>query len=130
MRERIRQLTAKRSSASVLALSCVVLLIGIAFAAGTPNPAPTSTAKVSKPAGTEGVHGGPKARFHDAAACNLTDVSELTGNWTHGDYVGAVAKSGDEAKIKTAARSRCGKPIHAGGRGSSAAAKAAKAGKR
>ena len=65
----------------------------------------------------EGVHGGPKERFHDASACNLTDVSKLEGNWTHGDYVRAVAAGGDSAKTKEAAQSRCGKPIKAEGRG-------------
>src|SRR5687767_14770933 len=64
-----------------------------------------------------GVHGGPKPRFHDARECNLTDVSKLPGNWTHGDYVSAVEKSGP-SKVREAARSRCGKPSHAGkGRG-------------
>lgn len=60
-----------------------------------------------------GVHGGPKPRFHDRAECNLTDVSKLPGNWTHGDYVSAVAKS-DPSKVRDAAKSRCGKPSHAG----------------
>jgi hypothetical protein len=60
-----------------------------------------------------GVHGGPKPRFHDARECNLTDVSKLPGNWTHGDYVSAVAKQ-DPSKVRDAAHSRCGKPSHAG----------------
>jgi hypothetical protein len=60
-----------------------------------------------------GVHGGPKPRFHDARECNLVDVSKLPGNWTHGDYVSAVAKA-DPSKVRDAAHSRCGKPSHAG----------------
>jgi hypothetical protein len=62
---------------------------------------------------SDGVHGGPKPRFHDAGECNLVDVSTLPGNWTHGDYVSAVEKK-DPSKVQEAARSRCGKPTHAG----------------
>lgn len=65
----------------------------------------------------DGVHGGPKPRFHDARECNLVNVGTLPGNWTHGDYVSAVAKA-DPSKVREAAHSRCGKPTHAGkGRG-------------
>jgi hypothetical protein len=60
-----------------------------------------------------GVHGGPKPRFHDARECNLVNVGQLPGNWTHGDYVSAVAKK-DPSKVQEAAHSRCGKPNHAG----------------
>ena len=60
-----------------------------------------------------GVHGGPKPRFHDARECNLVNVSSLPGNWTHGDYVSAVAKK-DPSKVRDAAHSPCGKPSHAG----------------
>jgi hypothetical protein len=60
-----------------------------------------------------GVHGGPKPRFHDRSECNLVDVRQLDGNWTHGDYVSAVAKK-DPSKVREAAHSRCGKPNHAG----------------
>ena len=41
-----------------------------------------------------GVHGGPIERFHMAGSCDLTAVSSLPGNWTHGDYVSAVAANG------------------------------------
>jgi hypothetical protein len=61
----------------------------------------------------DGVHGGPKPRFHDAGECKLVDVSKLPGNWTHGDYVSAVEKR-DPSKVREAAHSRCGKPNHAG----------------
>ena len=61
----------------------------------------------------EGVHGGPKPRFHDAKVCDLVDVSKLPGNWTHGDYVSAVEKE-DPSKVREAAHSPCGKPNHAG----------------
>lgn len=63
----------------------------------------------------EGVHGGPIERFHDAATCDLVDVSTLPGNWTHGDYVSAVEALGQPELIPIAARSACGKPAHAGG---------------
>ncbi|HXF36073.1 MAG TPA: hypothetical protein VNO17_02695 [Actinomycetota bacterium] len=67
--------------------------------------------------GDPGVHGGPIARFHRPAACGLVDVSGLPGNWTHGDYVTAVEALGDPALVPTAARSDCGKPLVAVGRG-------------
>jgi hypothetical protein len=60
----------------------------------------------------DAVHGGPKPRFHDAGECNLVNVGTLSGNWTHGDYVSAVAKK-DPSKVREAAKSRCGKPVHA-----------------
>jgi hypothetical protein len=71
-----------------------------------------AAAQTAKPEGA-GVHGGPKARFHDARECNLVDVRQLEGNWTHGDYVSAVEKK-DPSKVREAAHSRCGKPNHAG----------------
>jgi hypothetical protein len=64
-----------------------------------------------------GVHGGPIDRFHQAGSCDLTTVSSLPGNWTHGDYVSAVAAAGDPAQIPLAARSDCGKPMVAVGHG-------------
>jgi hypothetical protein len=70
--------------------------------------------------GTEqdaGVHGGPIDRFHVAGSCDLTAVSSLPGNWTHGDYVSAVAANGSSAEIQEAAWSDCGKPLVAVGHG-------------
>lgn len=64
-----------------------------------------------------GVHGGPIARFHPAGSCDLTAVSALPGNWTHGDYVSAVVAAGDPAQIRAAAHSDCGKPMVAVGNG-------------
>jgi hypothetical protein len=64
-----------------------------------------------------GVHGGPIERFHTAGSCDLTAVSSLPGNWTHGDYVSAVAANGDAAQIREAAHSDCGKPMVAVGHG-------------
>ena len=60
----------------------------------------------------EGVHGGTIERFH--ANCEVPQGADLTGNWTHGDYVSAWAATGDQDKIQAAAHSRCGKPAHAG----------------
>ena len=64
-----------------------------------------------------GVHGGPIERFHMTGSCDLTTVSSLPGNWTHGDYVSAVAASGSSALIREAAHSDCGKPMVAVGHG-------------
>jgi hypothetical protein len=64
-----------------------------------------------------GIHGGPISRFHTVSACKLTDVSTLPGNWTHGDYVSAVAAGGDPAQVPLAAHSECGKPMVAVGHG-------------
>jgi hypothetical protein len=64
-----------------------------------------------------GVHGGPIERFHTSGPCDLTAVAALPGNWTHGDYVSAVAADGDAAQIPLAARSDCGKPLVAVGHG-------------
>ena len=81
-------------------------------------------AKDDKAEGNEqdaGVHGGPIERFHTAGSCDLTDVSSLPGNWTHGDYVSAVAANGSATKIREAAHSDCGKPMMAAGHGGGAA---------
>jgi hypothetical protein len=64
-----------------------------------------------------GVHGGPNERFHDAGSCDLTAVGSLPGNWTHGDYVSAVAANGDPVQIREAAHSDCGKPMVSVGHG-------------
>jgi len=64
-----------------------------------------------------GVHGGPIERFHTAGSCDLTAVSSLPGNWTHGDYVSVVAANGDPVQIGEAAQSDCGKPMVAVGHG-------------
>jgi hypothetical protein len=64
-----------------------------------------------------GVHGGPIERFHQAGSCDLTAVGSLPGNWTHGDYVSAVAAGGNPALIRQAAWSDCGKPMVAVGHG-------------
>jgi hypothetical protein len=64
-----------------------------------------------------GVHGGPIERFHDAGSCDLTAVGSLPGNWTHGDYVSAVAANGVSMQIQEAAHSDCGKPMVSVGHG-------------
>lgn len=64
-----------------------------------------------------GVHGGAIERFHQAGSCDLTAVSSLPGNWTHGDYVSTVAANGTPAQIQTAAHSGCGKPMVSVGNG-------------
>ena len=64
-----------------------------------------------------GVHGGPIERFQQAGSCDLTAVSSLPSNWTHGDYVSTVAANGTAAQIQTAAHSDCGKPMVSVGQG-------------
>lgn|GEM_PF-1539301 len=64
-----------------------------------------------------GVHGGPIERFHTVGSCDLTAVSSLPGNWTHGDYVSAVAANASPDQIREAAHSDCGKPMVAVGHG-------------
>lgn len=64
-----------------------------------------------------GVHGGPIERLHQAGSCDLTAVSSFHGNWTHGDYVSAVAVNGTSAQIQEAAHSDCGKPMVSVGHG-------------
>jgi len=74
----------------------------------------------SSPAGHEGradrneargVVGGAVERFHGAGACDLVDLLGLTGNWTHGSYVSAVAALGDPLVVPIAAHNSCGKPM-------------------
>jgi hypothetical protein len=118
-------------------MSFVLGLSGVAAASvlsgGTPSPAstrasvhphPKQDAKGShadKDVETDtrdsGVQGGPNERFHDAAQCGLADVSSLQGNWTHGDYVTAVAQGSDPSLVPQAAHGDCGKPMVAVGHG-------------
>ena len=44
-------------------------------------------------------------------------MGSLPGNWTHGDYVSAVAAGGQAAEVREAAWSDCGKPMVAVGHG-------------
>ena len=109
----------------VLALSVVLVLGGSGVAtaavlAGTGSPSGGPPGRSDKAEATEedaGVHGGPIERFHDAGSCDLTAVGSLPGNWTHGDYVSAVAAGGAAAQIREAAWSDCGKPMVAVGHG-------------
>jgi hypothetical protein len=121
-----------------IVMSFLLGLSGVAAASvltsGTPSPAstrasvhphPMKDAKESdadkKDAENDtrdsGVLGGPSERSHDAAQCGLADVSSLQGNWTHGDYVDAVAQGGDPSQVPQAAQSDCGKPTVAVGHG-------------
>ena len=91
----------------------VVGLSGVATAAVfAGSPSPTESAEEDA-----GVHGGPIDRFQRAGDCDLTAASSLPGNWTHGDYVTAVAEAGDASLIPEAAQSDCGKPMVAVGDG-------------
>ena len=109
----------------VLALLVVLVLGGSGVAtaavfAGTGSPPCEPPARSDKAQATEedaGVHGGPIERFHDAGLCDLTDVGSLPGNWTHGDYVSAVAAGANPALIRKAAWRDCGKPMVSVGHG-------------
>jgi hypothetical protein len=109
-------------------LAAVAILAGLSVASegGSPAPVPSGAGDRGAPvsgkdaveqANDAGVHGGPIERFHRTGACDLVDLGGLPGNWTHGDYVSAVAGLGDPALIPIAARSACGKPTVAVGRG-------------
>ena len=104
----------------------VTLVLGVsgvataAVFAGTGSPlggSPGRSDKAEVNVKDAGVHGGPIERFHDAGSCDLTAVGSLPGNWTHGDYVSAVAAGGHAAEIREAAWSDCGKPMVAVGHG-------------
>src|ERR687897_1676312 len=91
---------------------------GILVAGGSPAAGPPAgDDKAEATDQDSGVHGGPIDRFHNGGSCDLTAVSSLPGNWTHGDYVSTVAANGTPAQIQTAAHSDCGKPMVAVGHG-------------
>jgi hypothetical protein len=108
---------AMRRLALAAAVLVSVLLSGVAVASvvasstHSPNPSPggPSGHVGSSDTGT-GIHGGPIDRLH-GSGCSLGNVSSFQGNWTHGDYVSAVAITGDSALIVEAAHSDCGKPM-------------------
>lgn len=120
----------------------VTLLVGLSGAvvasvlASSPSPkAPTGEESQPQEAGAAeasaapqdaGVHGGTISRFQ-GDACVLTSTSALHGNWTHGDYVSAVAADGSAVQIQEAAHSGCGKPTVAAKSGPPAHALANKA---
>jgi hypothetical protein len=96
------------------------LIISVLAVSGIATAGVLAGAKDDKAEGNErddGVHGGPIERFHMAGSCDLTVVSSLPGNWTHGDYVSAIAANGNAAQIREAAHSDCGKPMMAVGHG-------------
>jgi len=104
-------------------VTLVVGVSGVATAAvfagtGSPSGGPSGRSDKAEANETDaGIHGGPIARFHQAGSCDLTAVGSLPGNWTHGDYVSAVAAAGEAAQIPEAAHSDCGKPMVAVGHG-------------
>jgi hypothetical protein len=91
---------------------------GILGAGGSPAAGPPAgDDKAETTDQDSGVHGGPIDRFHNAGSCDLTAVPSLPGNWTHGDYVTAVAADGTAIQIHEAAQSDCGKPMVSVGHG-------------
>ena len=104
----------------------VPLVLGVSGVATAAVFAGTGSPSGGPPGGSDqgeanesdaGVHGGPIERFHTAGWCDPTAASSLSGNWTHGDYVSAVAANGNAAEIRQAAHSDCGKPMVAVGHG-------------
>ena len=89
---------------------------GILAGGGSPSAGPRQN-NLEAHEQDAGVHGGPIVRFHQGGSCDLAAVSLLPGNWTHGDYVSAVAANGSPAEIQEAAHSDCGKPMVAVGHG-------------
>jgi hypothetical protein len=106
----------KRLALAVVVLVSV-LLSGVAVASvmassgQSPNPTSGNPSDHHETAEDAGVHGGPIDRFHGSGSCGLTSIGGLPGNWTHGDYVSAVAATGDSTMIVQAAQSDCGKPM-------------------
>jgi hypothetical protein len=108
------------------AVSVSVLLSGVAVASVAASSTHSPNASIGGPSGRAGsstavtaVHGGPIDRFQ-GSGCGLTNVSALPGNWTHGDYVSALAMAtGDSTMIIQAAQSDCGKPMVAVNHGGS-----------
>jgi len=96
----------------VLSIVTVALLAGASAASISIRNSRANQAQAQQESEEEGVHGGPVERHH-GSGCDLVDTSSFEGNWTHGDYVNAVAEA-DPSKASEAARSRCGKPVHAG----------------
>jgi hypothetical protein len=122
-----RQLSMGLAAVFVVGLSGLAATSVLA-SSSSPGPGSLERSGIEKSSQgkTQATNGGPIERFHDTGPCDLTDVSSLPGNWTHGDYVSAVATGGDAALIPQAARSDCGKPTvavdHGGGPPASALA--------
>jgi hypothetical protein len=115
-----------RRLALMLAVSVSVLLSGVAVASvvansmQSPSPGGDDRSDRREKADEAGVHGGPIDRFHGSGSCGLTSVGALPDNWTHGDYVSAVAvATGNSTMIVQAAQSDCGKPVVAVNHGGS-----------
>lgn len=108
-----------RRSIVTTVLTFVVATMAMAAGASVsshPNATPSTPVVPSDerarggPKDAAAAHGGPIERVHEAAACDLSDTAGLPANWTHGDYVRAVARSGKDHAVREAARSACGKP--------------------
>ena len=111
-----------RRSIVTTVLTFVVATMAMAAGASVsshPNATPSTPVVPSAeragggPKDAAAAHGGPIERVHDAAACDLTETTGSPANWTHGDYVRAVARSGKDHAVREAARSACGKPAAA-----------------
>lgn len=108
----IARAVTRRIPAVLAGMLAGTLMVGGSWAAtgssGTSEPADPAPATES-PVADGGPHGGTVERYH---GMDCTLAAGLTGNWTHGDYVSAVARDGDDAtEVRDAAKSRCGKPL-------------------
>jgi hypothetical protein len=118
-----RRLRALRRGVLAFVVTLVLGVSGIATAGilaghgSSPTGPPAGHEGAEANAQDDGVHGGPIDRFHSAGSCDLAAIGSLSGNWTHGDYVSAVATAGNPAQIHVAAHSDCGKPMVALGHG-------------
>jgi hypothetical protein len=117
MKDRIWAALAKRAAVAAVTGITLAVVGGGAFivASQKPDSPPGLENKpvvaASESPGTE-VHGGTVERFHGDGdnPCEPPSGTTLEGNWTHGDYVSAWAKSGDPEKTQEAAKSWCGLP--------------------
>jgi len=114
----------KRLALVLLVSTSVILSVAVgsvvASSRRSPNAnpgGPSERRELSGETDEAGVHGGFIERFHQAGGCTLTSAAALPDNWTHGDYVSAVAVTGDSTLVVEAAHSDCGKPMVSLGQG-------------
>jgi hypothetical protein len=116
----VRRLGLALTVLASLLLSGVAVASVMASSAQSPSPTAGGRSEHDETADEAGIHGGPIDRFHGSGSCGLTSVSALPGNWTHGDYVSAVANvTADSTMIVQGAQSDCGKPMVAVNHGGS-----------
>lgn len=118
MSKELGRIFARKLFVAVASTAAALVLVGGAYALTGEVAAPTeetSTPEATEPVEVEqegeGEHGGTKPRIHDGCE----GAEGLEGNWTHGDYVSAIAQAGDHEATSAAAKSDCGKVDHNAG---------------